>query len=474
MTLRVQKIFFILFFILFSCSSKSLQLSGEGYGNTQKEAQNDALTSLAATIFVQIESNFESHFTQKENAQGEYSLSSYKKASTDLPIIGAKLNCHEKKGFYCLATLDSDKSLPIYKQKLNQIHSEIAVIDGSLKDYEKQQQYRRLKSLLQLLEQADKYQMLIAFLSGESPNEIQLTFTRLEINEQLLMLEKKATSLAMAAEILARDIPNKPVYIRPASINNSTEVTPFASALTMQLKKKLPHVTNSYDKADFSYYGTYRINKNDIEISYSLVDREGNTVNSALVAVTAEAYANYRIEPLALDFDRLLHNGYALDNDFKVQVATNKGSQQLLFYQGETIKLMVKLNRPGYFYIVGHAKNTEQELSYLLEAGYGEGARKFIFYVNGDDANKWLSIGEFDVVPPFGIESLQVIAAEKDLINHLPGYRYDSESGYFMVSDNINEGLRKIRGLKKIKSVNTDKGKNAEAVLLFTTQRNWK
>ncbi len=463
--------FIILFSMLIVSQLNASVLSGEGYGKTQKEAQDDALSSLAATIFVRIESNFESHFEQKANSEEAYSISSYKRASTDLPIIGAEFVCHEKEGYYCQATLNSKRALPLYHQKLDPLMREISVVEAALRD-NNEHKYQRLKSLLQLIEQSDKYRTLITFLSGTPPAEQQLSFTLQQLNEQLLALESEAPTLELAAEVLARGIPNLPVYIRPATLSNSREVTPFADALQMQLKKTLPNITDNYEQATFSYSGSYLINKKGIQVAYSLVDRDGNTVSTSVVALLPKSYQNYRIEPLALDFDRLLHQGYALDNDFKVQIATNKGSRQLLFHQGETVKLVVKLNRPGYFYIVGHSKNNQQELSYLVEAGYGEGSRKFVYFVNGDEVNKWLSLGEFEIIPPFGIESLQVIAAEKDLINELPNYRYDDETGYFMLTNNIIQGLSKTRGLKKIKKNKSVQAKNSEAVLLFTTQQN--
>ncbi|WP_169337251.1 LPP20 family lipoprotein [Psychromonas ossibalaenae] len=468
MKLLTKNITLFLLFTLLSSQIQAAVLDGEGYGKTQKAAQDDALASLAATIFVRIESSFE----QQANNLGEYSISSSTRSSTDLPIIGAEFNCREKDGYYCLATLNSKRALPLYEQKLTPLYKEIRSVDSALKQNNKKHHYRRLKSLLQLLEQSDKYRTLITFLSGKNTAEPQISFSRQQLNEQLLALESQAPSLELAAELLARGIPDSPVYIRPATLRNSREVTPFAGALQMQLQKALPNSAGSYEQAEFSYSGSYQISKQGILVAYSLVDRDGNTISTSAASILPEAYRNYRAEPLAPDFDRLLHKGYALDSDFKVQLATNKGSRQLLFHQGEMVKLMVKLNRPGYFYIVGHAKNNQQELSYLLEAGYGEGSRKFVYFVNGDQINKWLSLGEFETIPPFGIESLQVIAAEKDLIDKLPGYRYDNETGYFKLADNISQGLGKTRGLQKVKSSNTDPEKTAEAVLLFTTQQN--
>ena len=458
-------------FIVTHNSGNAAPFTGEGYGKTQKAAQNDALASLASSIFVRIESDFESHYEQKKDEEGKLLISSYKRASTDLPIIGADFNCQKKDEYYCIAILNSKRALPLYKQKQNHLKKEILEIDAALSANDKGKEYRNLKVLLQLLEQSDKYITLISFLSGAYVEEIKTSMTRQQINEQLIALEKEASSLEMAAKILAKDIPDTPIYIRPATLKNSREVTPFATALEMHIKKVLPHVVDSYEKATHSYSGTYIINKNGINLAYSLIDRNGNTVKASVLAISPKAYRNYRIKPLAPDFDSLLHNGYAIDSDFKIQLSTNKGTRQLLFLEGESVQLLIKINRPGYFYIVGYAKNPKLELSYILESGYGKGARKFVYFVNGDEVNKWLSLGDFEVSAPFGLESLQVVAAENDLVSQLPGYHYDNETGYYIVSDNISQGVIKTRGLiKKSNRKKNKKKKTIEAVLTFSTQ----
>jgi hypothetical protein len=236
------------------------------------------------------------------------------------------------------------------------------------------------------------------------------------------------------------------------------------------LKQELTS-TGDPANADYQYSGQYLVHEQGLRLSYNLIDRDGNTVKAQVVELTPDSYQRFRTTALAPDFDTLLHKGYAVASDFKAQLNTNKGSSQLLFEKGETAQLLVKMNKAGYFYMVGHSKNDEIEISYLLDMNEAGGNRRFIFYINADDANKWVSIGEFEISPPFGVESLQLIASEKDLVNNLPEYNYDNASGYYVVARNIEEGVeltRKTRGLKKKK--NTLVAETAETVLLFTTQ----
>jgi len=122
--------------------------------------------------------------------------------------------------------------------------------------------------------------------------------------------------------------------------------------------------------------------------------------------------------------------------------------------------------RSGYFYLVGHTKTRGVEKSYLLDLQDAPGNRKFINYVNADDANRWISLGEFEVQPPFGIESLQIIASSKDLVDAVPNTSFDGS--YYLISNNLKEGVALTRGLVK-KKKKAEKLKPAEAVLMFST-----
>ena len=81
-------------------------------------------------------------------------------------------------------------------------------------------------------------------------------------------------------------------------------------------------------------------------------------------------------KPKSVNFSQLLHNGYVVSNEFRAELNTNLGKQDLLFTQGQDIELFVKLNSPGYFYIVSH--NTQDNTSYLMEINDATGKRAFV------------------------------------------------------------------------------------------------
>jgi hypothetical protein len=111
---------------------------------------------------------------------------------------------------------------------------------------------------------------------------------------------------------------------------------------------------NTPSQAESELRSEYEIGPAGMRITFRQVDPMGVVLATRLVGLQPEAYKNWPAKPQTLDFDRLLHEGLALSGDFKVQLATNKGAKSLLFQRGEEIEVLVKLNKPGYFYVVGH------------------------------------------------------------------------------------------------------------------------
>lgn len=220
-------------------------------------------------------------------------------------------------------------------------------------------------------------------------------------------------------------------------------------------------------EGEYQLKGSYEILKDGVSVTYRVIDPRGSTVATRIAKLSNAAVKHIEYKPASLDFDRLLHEGYVVSNDFKAQLNTNHGSEGLAFIEGDTIELFVKLNHPGYFYLVSH--NTTDEISYVLDLNESRGNRKFLRYVNADEVNRWLSLGEFEVTAPFGAENLQLIASSIDLIGNVPNVKFDPELELYVVSArSADEAVIKTRGLKPKR---TKKVKSSEATLTFATMK---
>ena len=94
--------------------------------------------------------------------------------------------------------------------------------------------------------------------------------------------------------------------------------------------------------------------------------------------------------------------------------------------------------------------------------------RRFVQFVNANDINCCISLGEFEICPPLGLEHLQVIASKEDLVWRLPKYRSNEESEFYLVGKDPKGGLVKTQAAKGPKKKKLRKY-NAEAVLTYTS-----
>lgn len=445
-------------------SSYATEVTGEGYGKTSEQARKQALAALSEAISVEIISDFQSVTTH----EGDESSRSQIRAQSNLPILGASIDTIKKRvEYYSQATLTSAQ-LRLYNSKIKKLLQKIAQISQqlSLKKMSRQQKYTILTQTLTHLDQLSKYQT-VAYVLGSNKTETP-AITKTSVESQLISLGTEADNLAFAAEILTQKLNNKKIMISPATVTGSHEITSMSRILRDNIAARL-NTTQEHEKAEYFFKGHYEILKKGIHVTYQLTDAEGNTKTTRTVKLSPKAYRNMNYKPRTSEFDRLLHQGIVVSNDFKVSINTNRGNENLLFTEEEEVELFVKLNRSGYFYIVSHvSKDTEQQ-SYLLELTEAPSPRKFVKFVNADDANRWISLGEFVVSKPFGVESLQIIASNKDLAGALPPFRYDNDTELYMAfSGKPGEAVIRTRGLrpKKSKAKNI---KSAEAVLMMST-----
>ena len=440
-------------------------LEGDGYGTDLKKAQKSALATLASNIYVNVESKSSTY----QDTTGVNKFSFEATVTTNIPMFGVRYKCTKKRNeHFCTAVLDTNSSNPLYKREIKRLVDDINDNYSIIVAVEQSAKLDILYSLLSTLRQYEKLVVVASLLADRNINIDKPNITTQQVISKITEQQSAVRSLNVAARLLNQQIDEKNIFIKPITLMNSREITPFSSALNEEVKSLLKTVKTK-ERATFLLTGNYIESNSGIKVSYDLSDKDGNTLKSFVVNLLPDSYVDFRTTPLAPDFDQLLHSGYAVSSDFKAALATNKGIRGLLFKEWEKIELLTKVNQPGYFYIVGYTKKAKLEQSYLVDLNDAPGDRRFITYVNADEVNKWISLGEFVVERPFGIESLQLVASTHDLLGYLPSYKYSFESGYYVISDDIEEGLKQTRGIKKVKKTGSSK---SEAVLLFTTESN--
>lgn len=455
----------LLIMLCLPVAAPAITLQAEARAATEAQARRDALAALADSIFVNVQSEMSSHVKGTGERQEEMRISS----RSDIPLIGVDFNVvRAGNEILCEVRLDSGKSLALYVKKIKELSLELEELDKSIEKTTGtagNDRYTLLTKALTLIEQHEKYSA-VAQLFGETQFPTPAR-SRADTEAQLRAIEKSSPSIELAAQVLAKGLKAEAVYIYPAMPHGSHEVTPFGRVMRDRLAQSITSV-ESPDKARTYFKGEYEILDNGIHLTYRLLDNAGNTLETRVATLAPSAYKDVKVKPSTIDFDRLLHEGVAVSSDFRTQITTNRGSENLLFDEREEIEVLVKLNRPGYFYVVGHVAKNSENYSYLLELERADNDRRFIRFVNADDVNKWLSIGRFEATAPFGVESIQLIASSDDPINRLPAHPLDKNTELYVTSSNAQQGIAKTRALKP-KRTAADKQYQAETVLMFTT-----
>jgi len=438
----------------------SADITGIGFASTKQEAKKEALADLAGNIKSEVRSHYESHSTQESSSS---KATIY--ISANLPILGAKVSVRDKESYLKgVARLSPKNVNKLYTRKLKDITQEI---ESVLKELKKSKNSSTKLTLYQdiyaLLSEYSRYKSVALILNATLPKAP--TINKSQVKIAIAKLYSKIDTLSMASKLFEKSFQEKGIFVYAPKLQNYTTVSEFGAVFQKLLKSHL-HTTNSLKNAKYLLVGNYLITKKNIVLNYDLLEsRTNRVVSSKTVTINKKAYKNLQIRPKNIDFDALLNSGIINSSDLKVSLQSNKGSDSLLFREGEEVELFIKLNKMGYVYIVGYTQSDRESFSYLLELNEGHGDAKFKMFVNADDANRWLSLGSFIVSKPFGVESLQIIASNKK-IKRLPNTKYDEESGYYIVSKKIKKTLLKTRGLKRKRS---KKVEMSEDVLTFTT-----
>src|SRR5690606_25905350 len=145
-------------------------------------------------------------------------------------------------------------------------------------------------------------------------------------------------------------------------------------------------------------------------------------------------------KPKTSDLESLMKQGIVVGSDLRVELNTSVGKRNLLLRDGTSVKMMVKMNRSGYVYIVGNTFSGDDKFSYLIPFGEGSAKRDYVLFINADDANSWIEIGEFEVSEPYGTEIIQAYASNTDLVDALPEFYLD-DNGYSIIGKDPEKAL---------------------------------
>lgn len=443
----------------------AVTIKSVGYGNIQEEATNNALVNLSSQISSQVSSEFN---TLTKLIDKDYKKSKQKivKVKSELPILGAKFY-YKRNANLVEVTLDSKYSLDAYENVLGKLHFEISKIEQLISSTQSStKQYELYSQLKYYISEFNKHKIVATIL--ESNNIPPLDISEASITAKIINLSKELDSIDLATKLLSKSFQNHKVFIYPAKNGISSEVTPFARVFKDNLSKYL-NTSPSPKDAELFLSGNYEILKDKIFITYNLIDKQNKSYKQESITLSKKAYEGLRIKPRTITFDEEIHSNALKSSELKIDISfKNQGKKGLLLYQNESVDLVVRSNKPIYFYLIGHILHENDTKSYLVELQPdAHGKEKFSYRLGGSDVNIPVSLGEFEISEPFGFESVQMFASTKPLTNFIPNCSLDND-GLCIVGNKPSLIVAKTRALIRPKK-NKEKVLKAEAILEYTT-----
>jgi septal ring factor EnvC (AmiA/AmiB activator) len=173
-----MKIKFIFSALLISAVLNAVEITGIGYGDTQKESLKNALSSLSNRISVVVKSEFETKASKisdkfKKDTKQKISLTS------NLPIKGAKFSVlNGPRLAKTTAIINTKYSLPSYESELKRLEKNINYSLKKLsKEKDKAIQYDILGLLLNDIENFNKHKVVAILLNGKNLPTLKTTLS---------------------------------------------------------------------------------------------------------------------------------------------------------------------------------------------------------------------------------------------------------------------------------------------------------
>jgi hypothetical protein len=204
--------------------------------------------------------------------------------------------------------------------------------------------------------------------------------------------------------------------------------------------------------------GTYEAIEGRILLKLFLLDASFNIERGFVFVLQNTAERGLRALPSAIGLAEALSRGLVrvdlpeggaggTAGVMGVDVRTERGRRGLYYHPGDRDQLLVKLDRPGYYYIVGHVEKANTRISYLMEIGAPASGSRFVRRVDAEATNQWQAVGQFTVEPPFGLEAVQVLAASENPERALPRARFDPSRNLYLIGTDPSEAVKRTRGL---------------------------
>jgi hypothetical protein len=458
--------------------SAAVLLTGYGSGDSDAAARVAAREDLAYRLQRAVAASQKTDASRRAFVEGR-----------EFPLIGVEFGkAAGKAGRTGYEARLTDASLSAYEREAGSLAERLRKVDAArisedarfAEGFAWLDQYRRVAAVLQLF--------------SRTPPEVKVDETALEraAAKSLPPLGSAADAAKAVKSALERSSRLPVRVVAPVRAENS-EVTGFSGEIADGLRRELGQRASDRS-ADWTLDGAYRSLDEKILLNLFLLDASFNTERAFVFVLPSAVSRGARAPASANELAAALSRGLvrvdladagsgeapapAAAGGMGVDVQTERGRRGLYYRPGDHDQLLVKLDRPGYYYIVGHVDKAGTRMSYLMEIGDPARGNRFVRRVEAAAVNQWQAVGPFTVEPPIGLEAVQVFATSENPERALPPAKLDPARNLYLIGTNPGDAVARARGLVLVNmgaqgatAPRTDAPPRAvgEAVLYFTT-----
>ncbi|NQT80796.1 MAG: DUF4384 domain-containing protein [Candidatus Aminicenantes bacterium] len=477
-------------------------------------AQDNARADISRKIVVKVESLFAT-VTEEKNKRFSQYASSITQSSTVIQLMGLQTEVYVNESrrnpaTYVLAYISRTKLVSIYKENSSKLRDEIKRIIAAAQEDEKNSKteeavtkYLSLYPLYEELKEAETILVVAKQLSSidaafdelakteETKTEIKPTLmSQAEVSNKIgQLLRQSMKSVDDVARTVVFQIakhviePEGRVLVTPFTYQDTKMSSTFARYFrqtletefgqigkwnavnqTRDFKPKSTQITRDLAKASGAEWllsGTYWEQEEKIKLLTNLRDiNTGKPLAGASVvfdkALIKSASLGFKPQNFnsAIIEQQAFAEGEFQSGQLQVEVWTNKGSENLLLTEGETMNVNVRVNRESHI-----------RLLYIL----ADGRRTLLYddyFIGQSRVNRAVKVPEeFVCVPPFGAEMLICLASTA------PFEKVETvkEGGYLFLKEAPPEvAAKKLRGFQKKEQTESHQ---AEAKIVITTMK---
>lgn len=463
--------------------SRLVYLTGYGVAHLGKRDNNEerkqqavdaARKNLIEQIQVQIRSESTSSLRATNVDYSDY-YGSTTVSSSSLEIWGLEASTYydrKKKLWHALVATRKDQLLESYRRKTEGLAGEIKEHLEAGKSYEAAGQptdalteYLLCNPLFDHFQEAANLMFAVGAVTFESsfdelPASPQGKITKAMIREAVnRLIQRPIINTKDVAWLLAYkldkqlDNPGGSVMTSPFTFQDTHMGSPFARYFQPVLDHQLTSMarwgivpqTAQFEAGGQRYVltGTYWEQPTGVKLMVE-VRRvpNGELVASAdvLVAASILQATNTDLKPqnfrTALSEQKQFRKDEVIGGGLMVDVWTDKGNENIIYSEDETLTLYIRVNVPSYIRLIYHFTDGTRTL--LMDS----------HYIDETKVNKVYQLPDkFVVAEPFGPEVLQVFASTEPFKK----VATVEQDGYYFLEEDLDKILAKTRGVKRDK-----------------------